>query len=230
MGRKVFKNLILFLIIGGAFVILLSLGFWQLDRLSWKENILAQIEAKNNTDPMAQELSLGEHTEFARGYVTGTFDPSLTWTITPRTYEGQVGYHLLQAFKTTSGQWVLVNRGWVSNEDQSKILTPNGQMKIAGYFKTPDLKNRFTPNNRLDDHVLYAVDIEQINKTYDRAFYPLVLYQEYPKSPFPLPFDGLPQPRNKHQQYAIFWFGMAGVLVLLCGFSYYRSRRLARAV
>ena len=40
-----------------ALVVLLNLGFWQLDRLAWKENLIEQVEAGVTSSPKAANTS-----------------------------------------------------------------------------------------------------------------------------------------------------------------------------
>jgi surfeit locus 1 family protein len=202
--------------LGGCVFILLSLGIWQINRLEWKNDVISKIDAQEAINPMNVELDLKNPAEFKRGYLIGKFANITPIHVSPRTYEGKVGIHVLQPFKTNNGQYILVNRGWVDNQDINQINQSISTQKIAGYLKSPDEKNMFTPQNRPDNNLWYHIDFSEISKHYERDFIPLVFYLEKPNQETPLTFSGLPKPRNKHVQYASFWFSMAGLFSLLC--------------
>ncbi len=218
--RTVFKNIITFIFLIGGFYTLVSLGFWQLDRLTWKNDILEKIETQENIDPMSVELDLSDDTEFQRGYIEGRFMNEPSIHIVPRTFQGKVGYHVLSPFKIKSGQVILVNHGWVEDgSGEDTLLTPR---KIAGYLQTPDMPNSFTPNNNAEQKLWYWVDIDMLEGMYNASLYNKVVYLESPSSTNPQTFEDLPKPRNKHKQYMMFWFGMSALWLLMSLLVYFK--------
>ena len=58
----------------GGVAILVSLGMWQVQRLAWKEGILAEIEARIAADPVALPASVDPVAdEYLPVEVTGRF-------------------------------------------------------------------------------------------------------------------------------------------------------------
>ena len=199
------------------FSVLVALGVWQLNRLEWKNDVISKIEAQETIDPMTVKIDFANPVDFQRGYVTGQFIKDVSPIhLHPRTYEGKVGYHILRPFMIADTKTpILVNMGWVENGvDGSTLPSPNAK-KIAGYLRSPDEKGAFIPDNFSQDNRWYWLDIDALNNHYNMDFYPKILYLESPQSLMPLTFAGMPQPRNKHMQYAVFWFFMAGLLPLL---------------
>jgi surfeit locus 1 family protein len=224
----VFKKLVTLVILIGTFCTLVFLGHWQLQRLEWKQAILDDIAKQESIDPMTKPLDLDKDTaEFQRGFITGDFLMVAPIRLGPRTMEGQVGYHVLMPYRLFDGRAVMVNMGWVVNDANSNITMPSSGNRIAGYLKTPDAPGQFTPQNNPEQNLFYSADIDAFNTYYDLELYPKILYMEFPSSENPKTFEGLLKPRNNHAQYAAFWFGMAGLLVLLSGFAYWRQRRQA---
>lgn len=226
MVQKVFKRVFTFCFLIGAFCTLLFLGNWQLQRLEWKESVLADIAKQEATDPMTNALDLSNIQEFQRGFIEGRFMQAKPIRLAPRTHDGQVGYHLIQPFQTTDNDTLLVNMGWVSN-DEEFVSFDTRLTKIAGYMKSPDPKGQFTPANFPDQNQWYFIDFDTIEKQTNLSIKDRILYLESPVSDIPKTFVGLPKPRNNHAQYAAFWFGMAGLLVLLSGLRYWQSRRVS---
>ena len=221
-----FKKALTITILIAAFITLIFLGNWQLQRLEWKQAILADIAEQESINAVTTPLILNDETaEFQRGYIEGDFLMVPPIKLGPRTMEGQVGYHVLMPYRLLDGRTVVVNMGWVANSKDNTITMPPFRNRIAGYLKTPDVPGQFTPKNNPQQDLFYSAEINTLNNYYDLNFYPKILYMEFPPSENPKTFDGLPKPNNNHAQYAAFWFGMAGLLVLLSGYAYWRQRR-----
>lgn len=228
------KRLITLTLILGVFSILIKLGLWQVDRLAWKTNIITQMDSYQAIDITSTQIKLDDDATngFKRGYIDGTFKGNLDTVIQlcPRTYDSAVGCHVYSVIKTSQGPSVIVNLGWL--ESNQTITVPDiAPQRWGGYMRTPDDKGSFTPNNRPNENLWYWADIAAMKQALNIKgdIYPQVLYLEMPYQFGNLkPFQGLPQPRNKHRQYAIFWFGMSGLWLALCGFAFYRSHYKAR--
>ena len=202
-----------------------KLGLWQLERLEWKNVILADIEAQENIDPMQTPLDLKTADNFAIGYVDGTAAIDVIF-IQPRTYDGEVGKHVYSVIKTKDGQNLVVNYGWLPM-DAEGVLNDLHTGRFFGYLQKPDKPNAFTPPNNVSENRWYAYDEETFKDHYNlNAVHHSVLYAITPAPGSDIqPFDELPRPRNKHAQYAAFWFGMCGLLLFLSGFYIYKQRK-----
>lgn len=221
-----FKKVVAGLLILTALLVLINLGLWQLDRLEWKEAIIEKIAKANETDIETNAIVLEEATEFQRGYLKGHFVDTgkAPLKIAPRTHDGAVGAHIVRPFQTADGHYILVNNGWISADFDGFPKVHFQPMTIVGHLRLPEEAGMFTPKNRPESNLWYNLDIDQISDYYGLPFEDYVFYNEGDYT-LPTPFDGLPQPRNKHMQYAAFWFSMAGVLILLVGFILYRRRQ-----
>tara|TARA_B100001750_G_C15510824_1_gene603522 strand:- start:2292 stop:2966 length:675 start_codon:yes stop_codon:yes gene_type:complete len=221
-----FKNVITLVILLGAVALMIKLGIWQLHRLEWKQAILADIEAQDNINPMTHPLDLQKDTpNFATGYIDGALNDNIV-LIAPRTRDGEVGRDVYTVIKTDTGTNVAVNLGWVAANETPHWagLAPN---RFAGYLRTPDQPNSFIPSNMSSENQWYIYNADDFKRYYNLdSIFDKVLYasMQLPSSNIE-PFEGLPRPRNKHAQYAAFWFTMAGVLVFLSGFYIWRQRK-----
>ena len=213
-GQKMFKNITAIGILIGAIYIMFNLGFWQLDRLEWKTEILSKIEKFESVDASVTPLDLSNTQDFQRGYVKGRFLNKSSIQIKPRTNDkGEVGYHIISPFKTNTGETLIVNTGWYNDE----TITHKNETKLMGYLRTADKQSSFTPKNNIEQNQFYSIDLKDLEELYGTTLFDKILYLD---SAFPT----MQKPRNKHAQYATFWFGMSGLLLFLAGFFVYRQR------
>lgn len=215
-----------FLISGTAS--LLSLGFWQVERLEWKTGIIDKLEAEYATGNSKrnftyEELSLvTSELPLRYGSVQGRFDYTKEILIGPKPLDGKIGYHVITPLSLVNGGTILVNRGWIENnkiENLSQNHTREN-IRITGVFRKPDW-NRFTPNNSPENNVWSKIDIGQIASIKNlKKVAPLVLYTEESSKEFGNLILQQQKwlPRNKHKQYAIFWFSMAAVFLGIFGY------------
>ena len=119
-------------VLGTVFV---NLGEWQLDRLAQRQ--------QRNVDTVANEQNpvvgyeqvftrpIAERDQWQRVEARGTFDPDHQFLVRYRTNAGQNGYEVVTPLRTTSGQWVLVDRGFLRQEHvplQDFLRTPSGSL------------------------------------------------------------------------------------------------------
>lgn len=215
----------LFVLIGVG--ILCTLGTWQVQRLHWKNDIIERLSAARAA-PQALDfaaltsLATTQDLPLAYGKVKGTLLSDKEILVGPKTDEdGNPGYHLITPLKMADGGTVLINRGWVPAEDKdpanrTALRAPSSvSVTFTGVARRPD-KNAFTSGNSPSNNMWFYTDTAQIATAQQLgATAPLVLYAETSNRKF----DGHAMnppgwaPRNKHLQYAIFWYAMAAALV-----------------
>lgn len=218
-----------------AFAILVSLGLWQLERKSWKEGLLAQIESRAYGVPgeVLPESSWpgwrAETDEFRRVRLEGTFLPASTVAVhgLAEVRRGQAvqGFYLFTPLRREDGSIVVVNRGFVSTEEREATLAalaaqPSSAAAIVGLVRAPETRGAFVPENDPARDSWFVRNLADIAaaKRLDRV------------APFYVDADSTPQPRgwpkggqtqlalrNNHLQYAWTWFGLAGALVAVFG-------------
>jgi len=209
----------------GGIVILCLLGHWQLDRLAWKRDLIANLAREYNktatdhiytTADLLPLASAGDNA-ILRGAVRGHYINDGQILLTPRTRAGAVGYHVLTPFRMDDGSVVMVNRGWAPDDyDPAKLVPPQGDIVVPGMFRPlPDPGNR----GHFSGNQWYAMNTGDYQTRYGiQLVLPVTLYLEptgtiADKTP-PVPFMEKQYPRNKHMEYAIFWFTMAGLFGL----------------
>ena len=216
--------------------ILVSLGIWQIERLEWKKQIITAIEKELEIDaqdrPLDKKMIIKAARDpypYLRGYVEGQYiQDASPVLIKPRTNPGPaVGAHLVDLFELgESGLKIIVNRGWVPanmNNEPSENLqtyaTDSQKRRLIGHFKAVEAPSAFMPDNRPDTDMWTHIDPEDLRHYWGtETLAPLVLYlqsRDSQNSTPPIGFDKYWMPYNKHMQYAIFWFSMAGILLAI---------------
>lgn len=143
-------------------LIMIKLGFWQVERLAWKKKILAEISAEQTVDSRTRFLSFVDIKSatrrdypYLRGYVRGRFIPARGLVyVSPRTMNGTPGAYLISAFEASNedGQTytIAVNLGWVDEEGQRSGLPPaltrQQIINLTGNFRPFPTGNAFTPS------------------------------------------------------------------------------------
>lgn len=203
--------------------ILIGLGVWQLQRLKWKEGLLAHVAALQTAParPLGEVLTGGGGLD----YVRVRFDcPDLERRPILRLNglrDGVEGYRLITACPVTAGAYrsVLVDRGFVSGEGAAAAMQPGRAAlpgPVTGILRLGDRPTFVTPVNRVAENLWYSRDVPAMAaKLGVSAPAPVFLMIETPApvsgSPTPAPIPAkIP---NRHFEYALTWFGLAASLV-----------------
>lgn len=214
--------------------VLLSLGTWQLQRMTWKENLIATLDvridqAPQPLTPRTAWPSLREaDSEYARVKFTATFLPGEAFVYTAgsslRPDVTSQGFWVFAPARLAYGAVVLVNRGFVPTDRKDAATradgTPNAPVEIIGYMRFPESRGMFAPADDVKANVFFARDLKAMAAAHGWAMdAPFYIDQE-----LPVPSGGLPKPGrievklpNNHWQYAITWYGLALALIGVYG-------------
>lgn len=221
--RRLFLPLF-FGIVGTAF--LLKLGFWQVDRLAWKEAELARIDAKIADAPIAvPEAPTEAEDEYLPVTATGQTGAEELHVLASSKQTGAI-YRVVTAFETTDGRRLLLDRGWVKPfaKDEARGTV---SATIVGNLLWPDERSKHTPENDVAGNTWFARDIADMAAILNTE--PLLVVQRDPVegsreiTPMPVTSTGIP---NDHLQYAVTWFGLALVWIVMT--LYYLRRMRTR--
>ena len=204
-------------------LILLGLGTWQLERLQWKEALIAERQSgfAAAPTPLPAGDAAAQALLWRRVSVTGTFRHDQELYLAARSMRGNVGYHVLTPFDRTDGQTVLINRGWVSNEKKDPAARAEGQLPgtvTVEAIATPGgRRNWLTPENNAAKNVWLWTDIPAMAQHLGRPLQPVVAEAVAAPNPGGFPIGGqtrivLP---NDHLQYALTWYMIAAGLIAI---------------
>jgi len=197
-----------------VFVALLGLGTWQVQRLHWKEALIAERAARAAAPPIGVEQAgdpAGQ--EFRRVRAVGTFRHDREMFLESRVQNGEAGYHVVTPLALRSGGAVLVDRGWVRTRASERT---GGEVAVEGFMRRGGKSSSWTPDNDPARNTWYYVDIPAMAAAAGMT----------DAKPFFIDTGEPPELPNNHLQYAITWYGLAAVLVVIYGV--FVSRRLRR--
>lgn len=206
-----------------------ALGFWQVQRLGWKEALIARVEARVHADPLpwTDILSLvPADQEYCRVTASGRFDHGAETLVKAVTELGP-GHWVLTPLRTGDGATVLVNRGFVPPDRAAPGTRIAGQggdeVTVTGLARLTEPDGAFLRANDPAADRWYSRDVAAIAAARGLG----------PVAPFFIDADATPQPggypvggltvirfRNTHLAYALTWFALAamaaaGVLILV---------------
>lgn len=217
------RRLIFPLILGlGGVAILLALGTWQLQRLDWKQGILAEIDARIGDTPIDLPLApTADADEYLPVTVTGTLTGDRLRVLTSIKDVGP-GFRVIEAFETTDGRRILIDRGFVKSGEQDQITTAT--TAVTGNLLWPDETDNWTPDPEGD--LWFARDTAAMAAALSTEPTLIVARQPTPADPVirTLPID-TSAISNDHLNYAITWFLLAAVWAVMSGALAWRAAR-----
>jgi surfeit locus 1 family protein len=205
------------------FAILLSLGFWQLNRLQWKLDLISRVNARLHATPVSLDDGGTPYWEPANDYkrisLTGRFDNSKEVYVFGTDKEGAPVYHVIVPFRMNDSRVFLIDRGIVPKEKINPATRRAGQIegvtRVVGVWRTPDGPGSLTPAPDLTHRIFYAHDLAAIAKLDGVELIGPTIEADATPNPGGWPKGGqtVVTFRNEHLQYAITWFGLAAVLM-----------------
>jgi surfeit locus 1 family protein len=213
--------------------ILCGLGAWQVERLHWKEGLIAQVNARLTTPPVDApgpaewarlDLAAAEYQPVS---VRGRFDNAkeihVVFTLTePRGPLGGPGYMVMTPFTTEGGWIVYVNRGFVptakADPQTRSISMVEGDAIALGLLRAPSRRSWFMPGDNAVKNQWFSRDpaiFAAAQGLPPEKVAPYIIDAAFDwNSPNGLPQGGetLVSFPNSHLGYAITWFGLAAAL------------------
>ena len=219
MSRALF-----FVLIGlGAAAILVSLGIWQMQRLAWKQGVIADINARiiaapvdlpGNPDPTKDA--------YLPVTVTGTLGAQALRVLVSQKDVGP-GYRIISAMNTGSSV-VMVDRGFLP-VDAAPPQATSDAVTVTGNLQWPQETDKFTPAPDTEKNIWFARDVDAMAAALKTQ--PILIVARdiagHSGDVTPLPVDTARIP-NDHLQYAITWFSLAAIWLAM---SVYFLRRRA---
>lgn len=212
---------LLFGLVGTA--VLVALGTWQLQRMAWKGDIIARIEARLAADPVAvpPDANPDEH-QYLRVREDGVVLPGELHVYTSVPPHG-VGYRVVAPFEIGESRVVLLDRGFVPIADKD-AERPIGPLAVEGALHWPQETDRFTADPDREANIWFARDAVRMAEALDTE--PVMLVTERSSAPA----AALAQPvtvniPNNHLEYVLTWYGLA---VVWAGMTVYWLWRITR--
>ena len=124
---------LLFVLFAGALAVRVGLGTWQVQRLAWKEALLATIDERIHADPLPLDevASRYPEIEYVPVTATGRFDHAAERHVFT-TWEGESGYDVFTPLLLGGNRAVFVNRGFERAAGRGVVLIVTGAPIPAG--------------------------------------------------------------------------------------------------
>lgn len=206
---------------GGVFLVLMALGLWQVQRLAWKTDLIARVDARVAAAPVpapgpAEWAGLtAEGAEYRRVTVTGRYVTDRDVLVQAVSDRG-AGFWVMTPLVTDAGWTLLVNRGFVALDRRDDRPLPQGVQTVTGLLRLSQPGGAFLRDNDpaanrwysrdtaaiaaslgLDDAAPYFIDADPVGDGQPIGGLTVIAF------------------RNNHLAYALTWFVMAGGLAFL---------------
>jgi surfeit locus 1 family protein len=202
------------------FVLLLGLGTWQVERLQWKENLIATINARAHEAPVdVLSLTKTQDLTYLPAKASGAFLNDHAFYLLALSLKGEGGYHILTPLKLEDDRIMLVDRGWVPYDHKTNYLEPSGLVSITGVLRAPEHHMFQTPNDPAHNN-WYGIDLAAMSQAAGIPFFfPYVLEIDASPEKGSYPIGGqtrvtLP---NNHFGYALTWYALALIWLVIYG-------------
>lgn len=221
IGKRGKRRFLLALCAGFA-LLFAGLGVWQLERLRWKLDLIARVDARLAAEPVPLpgpadwSRLAGPGGEYRKVRVTGSFDHGRETLVEALTERGP-GFWVMTPLRTSQGT-VLINRGFIPTHRREAASRAAGQVSgsqtLVGLVRLSEPKGRFLRTNQPAAERWYSRDVAAIaaRRGLGRVA-PFFIDADDAPNPGGYPVGGLTVVsfRNAHLVYALTWFGLAAL-------------------
>nr|WP_206121213.1 SURF1 family protein [Rhizobium leguminosarum] len=221
-----------------ALAILISLGTWQVERLHWKEGLIADIAARQAASPVPLPdieamAAAGGDIEYRKVTATGRYINNKERHFFA-TWRGQTGFYVYTPLEVAGGHILFVNRGFVPYDNKEPEMRMQGQLTgeqtVTGLAreKLARKPSWVVPDNDVAKNIFYWKDLDVMAESVGlekASVIPFFVDADSTPNPAGLPIGGVTQVDlpNDHLQYAFTWYGLAAVLVVVVAISWFRK-------
>ncbi|MBY3300340.1 SURF1 family protein [Rhizobium laguerreae] len=221
-----------------ALAILISLGSWQVERLHWKEGLIADIAARQAASPVPLAdieamAAAGGDIEYRKVTATGRYINNKERHFFA-TWRGQTGFYVYTPLELADGRILFVNRGFVPYDNKEPEMRMQGQLTgeqtVTGLAreKLPGKPSWVLPDNDIAKNIFYWKDLDVMAESVGLEKASVIAFfvdADSTPNPAGLPIGGVTQVDlpNDHLQYAFTWYGLAAVLLVVVAISWFRK-------
>ncbi len=197
-------------------IVMVFLGFWQLDRMEQKQQRLASITQKQASGPVdfSQTLNMPDPRD-VHVAVTGIPDRQSVLLLDNQIHDGVPGYDVLVPVQTDYG-WLLVNYGWVEApryRDQLPAFSITADTQqfegvVTRPSDNPMIRETATGSDAFP-MVVQQADTAVLSQLLNRQLRSEVLVLTEESDQYVRRWEPVVMSPQKHLGYAIQWFGLA---------------------
>jgi len=222
-----------------SFIILVTLGTWQLDRKEQKEQLFEKIKRVNLVVEDFENIVINENNLNDWIYKKVSFKGNyryekelyvFTHLSDPRGDYGGAGYWVFNLFVSSEGNLIIINRGFVPqdmiNEFKSKDSSEPVNNSQIGYIRSFEERNIFTPDTDFNGKILYSILKEDIKKIFDiNGIEPYFVDLISSNQLIPQSNETRLKFPDNHLSYAITWYGLATSLLFIYFYGRIKRRK-----
>ncbi|MCY7399098.1 MAG: SURF1 family protein [Sphingomonas bacterium] len=199
-----------------------ALGVWQVERRSWKLDLIARVDERMHASPAAPPTAkawpslAAKSVEYRRVVATGVLLHDKETLVDALTERGP-GWWVITPLRTDNST-ILVNRGFVPPDRADQRSRQAGQisgpMRIEGLLRLSEPGGRFLRPNRPAENRWFSRDVAAIARARQLGeVAPYFIDAGAALNPGGLPTGGMTviRFRNTHLIYALTWFGLAAL-------------------
>lgn len=232
--RSLVLLVISLLLVTAAFI---ALGVWQVERLHWKLDLIARVDARVHAEPQAapgpaawSSINANDD-EYRHVQLDGTPMNEAETQVYAVTDLG-AGFWVMTPFKSADGTITLINRGFVPSDKRNPQTRAAGEISgtatITGLLRLNEPKGTLLRSNVPAEERWYSRDVTAIAAARGLAnVAPYFIDADATPNPGGLPVGGLTQIvfPNSHLVYAFTWFGMAIMSLGMTGYLIFLQRK-----
>ncbi len=206
-----------------SIMLLLCLGFWQLQRADEKKQMLSA-HAHLAEQPSRLWVSNGQApNQYQPIHVRGQFLSTIL-LLDNQHYRHQFGYHVVSPLQLENGKLILVDRGWllgdITRQRLPIIKTPVGRVMVRGSAYYPSKNNwnsgPLIEKEQADSVVIETIDTKLISQFLHKPIYPFIIrLGPHEAAGYIRDWSIVAMPPERHYGYAVQWFAMAFVVFII---------------
>ena len=198
-------------------LIMLALGAWQTQRLSWKASEQAYRDERVAAEPIALPASVDDPAAlfYRRVFLEGEFLHDQEMFLGARSHQRQLGFQIITPFKRGNGETILFNRGWVPVERKEarhrRAGQVEGRVRVEGLVVPGGHDAWFAPENHPELRLWYWVDFTSLSAAAGIPTQRFIVDAGPAENlgGFPIGGQTIVTLRNEHLSYAITWYALA---------------------
>ncbi len=208
-----------------VFLVLVNLGLWQLSRGEEKQVLEKELQLRQTMAPMSLEMALERYPidQMTGLQVAVSVSPSedMLFLLDNQTHQGKVGYLAYQLVREEQGHWMLLERGFVPAPSERSHLPEvdwvSSSKQLVGRLYQKSL-NPLSSDLAIEPqtpHRIQNLNLQQLSQWLGEPILPVAFQPQEESWPYPQPWIPFPLSAEKHFGYAVQWFAMATVLLII---------------
>jgi surfeit locus 1 family protein len=204
------------LLVAGAIVLMINLGFWQLRRLDERQEFNEEVASRIDLAPQSLDTVLApdtdpESVEWRSVVAAGTYLTDEGFVVVNRSQGGAAGDLVVTPLALADGRILLVDRGFVPL-GADRAAAPSGAVDVVGRLRPSQERRRGQLSDPAEGELteVQRIDIDRLAGQLPGPVVPMYvdLTESSPAEPgpYPTPVELPDLSEGPHLSYAIQWF------------------------